>query len=1613
MSLNPLETTQSVYQRYMRYLQTTFQISDSNLAALFRATLDKHTFVRGPILEATPPFKKGCTLRHLIDEGVLSPRFEYLNQNLLPLDRPLYLHQERAIRRAVGEGHNLVVATGTGSGKTEIFLVTILNTLFRQQEMGLLDPGVRTLLLYPMNALVNDQLKRLRKLLGSCPEITFGRYTGETPEGQLEATEKYRKAYKSAPLPNEHLSREKMRETPPHILLTNYAMLEYLLLRPRDNVFFDGGYSKNWRFIVLDEAHTYTGAKGIEMAMLLRRLKDRVIRSEPGRLQCIATSATLGGGEEDYPAVVRFAAQLCSEDFGTGDVISAEREEIPDVHGWGSPGPAAYRAWRDILVGGGGQEVQALYEAGLRHAVPQGVLDEARRRAGDDAHAFLFHVLGGDERLLCLRRHLAKGPDEFEEICRLLCDGHRADTEALVSLVEIAGMARLRPLESSLLSARYHLFVRTVEGAYLQFFPERKLYLEPAKSVKVAGHEYPIFELGTCRYCGAPYLLGKIERTGGQAFLKQNVLPYYEDEKPDEHFLLASSVFPENDNEDDEVEIGTRADIKGERYILCGRCGSIDKATRVMPACSCGSEYQIPLIRISYPGTTLHKCPVCTHISPGKSVVSRFFMGRDAIPSVLATAIYQELPDRAEGDQADIEKQPANPWAPVKASPVPGSGSKRNLLVFSDSRQDAAYFAPYLSQTYDKIARRSLIVQVIRENADRILKNRWRIIDCASPLLEKVREIGLLPDYTPEERSREILRWLMYEFTSGSMQGSLEELGLCGFRPIMPDDWVPPEPLLGEPWCLSPEETWVLFQVLLDSFRKSGAIRFPDGISPTEDFFQPRNYQFYFRESGPSQRDHILGWLPKSGHSNTRLNYLARIAARGAGSVSEEDCRNALKGIWQFLAPGGDSIFRTYFVLEHLKKEGVGILMDPKRWEITSPLIDPGTQWYLCDRCQTLTLYNIRGVCPTYRCEGTLHPVDPGKLRGENHYRVLYTETEPVPMQAKEHTAQLNTDTATRLQQEFLDGKVNILSCSTTFELGVDVGELEVVFMRNMPPTAANYIQRAGRAGRRTDSTAFVTTFCQRRSHDLSYFKDPMPFVRGVIRPPFFEIQNEKIVKRHLFATAIAAFWRKYPDTFKDVGGFFFNESLDVPAVLHSYLREHPVDLGEALQRITPAGLHTAIDLEGWGFIEDLYYEGDDHPEKGLMTKAASSIREDVRGLRELSNELYAKGQRVDAIGHLIRTLRARPIIDFLSTHNIIPKYGFPVDVVELQVLHASEAAHSLDLQRDLKIALSEYAPGSQVVAAGRIWESQYIKRNPQRRWIAYDYVICDTCHRYHRTFSEFRKEFVTCEACMGDLRSSRHRGTFIIPEFGFMTGKSEPKRVSDKRPWKTYSTRAYFSGECVAEKDLEIPLSGAVRLRAESASHGGLAIVNNGDGQHFYVCEWCGYAIPGFERIPNNHQNAFGKNCNGSFRLYDLGHEYLTDILKLEFVGYSNTDQNFWLSLLYALLDGLSNSLGVNRDDLDGVLYPGRDKLNEPALVLFDNVPGGAGHVRRAIEDEETLRSILNAAYQKVKACTCGAEQGHASCYGCLRNYQNQFCHENLDRRVVIDFFEEIGLDA
>lgn len=267
---NAITASESIKSAYIDYLATTFRFADRDYDKLFRNELKKPgALAKGPYLDVNGSYETGISLRELMSAGTISPLFGELEKDKsrkeIPLDRPLYLHQQKAIERAANN-ENLVVTTGTGSGKTECFLIPAINELLREKEAGTLSqPGVRTLIIYPMNALANDQLKRLRDILSSFSDITFGVYNGNTKETQKDAVENYEKTYHNQkPLPNEIISREKMRTTPPHILITNYSMLEHTLLRPKDDYIFSGA---KLHFLILDEAHIYKGATGIEKGM--------------------------------------------------------------------------------------------------------------------------------------------------------------------------------------------------------------------------------------------------------------------------------------------------------------------------------------------------------------------------------------------------------------------------------------------------------------------------------------------------------------------------------------------------------------------------------------------------------------------------------------------------------------------------------------------------------------------------------------------------------------------------------------------------------------------------------------------------------------------------------------------------------------------------------------------------------------------------------------------------------------------------------------------------------------------------------------------------------------------------------------------------------------------------------------------------------------------------------------------------------------------------------------------------------------------------------------------------------------------------------------------------
>ena len=331
---NPAKAADEIKKGYVGYISTTYHFRNQDLQTKLLEELDK-TVSNGPFVDIKDSFKSGKSIEELIDKGILSPLFRNLEKDKnhspkLPLSRPLYLHQEKAIEKIVA-GNNVVVSTGTGSGKTDCFVIPVINELLREKEQGKLNEGVRAIFIYPMNALANDQIKSLREILMAFPDIRFGVYNGGTENREEDAIKLYEAMYANEKypelrkrLPNEEVSREKMKEHPPHILFTNYAMLEHMLFRPGDDTIFS---NSNFKYVVLDEAHVYAGATGIETAFLMGRLKGR-IKGER-KPQFILTSATLGDGSEpSNKRVVEFAKQLTGCKFNADDVITAYRDNM-------------------------------------------------------------------------------------------------------------------------------------------------------------------------------------------------------------------------------------------------------------------------------------------------------------------------------------------------------------------------------------------------------------------------------------------------------------------------------------------------------------------------------------------------------------------------------------------------------------------------------------------------------------------------------------------------------------------------------------------------------------------------------------------------------------------------------------------------------------------------------------------------------------------------------------------------------------------------------------------------------------------------------------------------------------------------------------------------------------------------------------------------------------------------------------------------------------------------------------------------------------------------------------------------------------------------------------
>ncbi len=1727
--LDPIAVITQPREDFIRYLLTAYPIKDEKLRDKLKAKLNQPGIVwQHPYLEGSQPYETGSSFAELVELGILHPSITRLFPN-----RRLYQHQQAAIAAVVQGQQNIVVATGTGSGKTECFLVPMMDRLLKEED-GLATAGVRTLILYPMNALVNDQVKRLRQILcqqdPNRPLIRFGFYTSRTETNDQDAQDTLRTELSSYDrkellslfteteqkqsnlstsdrLVNaavekiqevQALSRKEIWEKPPHILVTNYSMLEHMLIRPKERKEIFAASSQTFNTLVVDEAHTYDGSTGTEVSMLLKRFKV-ALGQEKGHIRGIATSASLGDRSKD-PEVLKFAEDLFDEHFA--QVIRGNRQEAIARLGQPYELPSDWQD-QDLL-----ETLSILHipepdaplqdwKSELSYWVPSEQLENAELQSQNDFRRLLWFALKQHPLIHRLINILSREPQRWSDVVQsfelwqveLPC--HLDDTldpeavkmaeDALSRVLQLGALAREHSDDLPLLPVRLHLLFRGLEGVYGCVNPEcQEVYLNEKHTCDLCNS--PVLELASCAQCGEVYNLTQWDSKTGRLLplprtnqaLKENPSIY-----------TLSLKLPSSKAEDEEDELPEDEGIEDptiRTFSLNFSNGWIGQPLlqSFSPLVNL-QERQFHLVwhrrkdNKGSDGCYLPKCAACGCGSNRSRAINRFVAYTDAPLEAMIDTLFELLPE---------SQQPLT------------EASKRKLLAFSDGRQDAAFFASDFQRTHTEMLYRQMVWRAFQHVKD--TEATASVSQVTKELTEQFLQASIPhPDrnsilhhrsYCPkdpideaqnerdcreraEKRAKELL---VREFAIPyARRSSLEAYALlaCHIQLKADDEIVQ---FTAKLFQVSHEEAQIFLLSLVDIIRRSSIVSIQGASSyfpetggadnrPTMIDAQGRSKRvIYLEKSDEDKKDQdSLAFMP--GQNSNIKNRIGWYLSQVFHSV--DPSRENLISIFQQLQD-------SHLLVKNTTKKGFHL-----NWDLLN-VTQTEADWFQCDCCQQII--HVPGLskiekptlhlhaCRAYRCKGNLHLHTPENIqaKSQEHYQQnLIRNRLPLPLRSQEHTAQLGTEELAKRENNFRQGKINLLSCSTTLEMGVDIGELQAVVLRNFPPHVSNYQQRAGRAGRRTDGVAVTLMYGQRRPHDRFYFEQPERLIAGANQIPRLEPENVQIQQRHIRAELLSAFLATQGLGAEKVRiGDFFGLNFDNPVTLPN---SQPSSTSMSAQFIGWLHSDDAINLtQKW--LERL--QGN-IPANGLINALLDELNrfvgeqlgdwnELVELLMNLMSEIEVLGfnlrerkpleQRRDGSLAELRKVASRQLHDQLVQASILPIYGFPIDVVRLLTGKSNEFKSSQGrhrLERDRRLALSEYAPGQDIVVDDQVYQSVGIlrPRDLEQRY----YWVCKHCNHFVR-YGDPDITVEECPTCHQRPTKTTDQGVnaYRVPK-AFMTDwTKEPEVTPYLKPLRQPTSQVFLASPGQPSETWV-----GIIYNLTSSRSGEFFLANRGaftkGTQAFCICQNCGRDLTELvqqqssaeKRTSNRKQKSAtpqlkphthpltGKTCNGRYDRLHLGHIFKSDLLKIEFrntpkpppslfgeVKHFQGDRTiesissdtqpdaisgkgFWNSLTYALLAAAAHELDIRREELDGLFRPAPNGQAE--IIIYDNVPGGAGYSRRIAEN---FRAVLQTAYTLTSTCSC-----QTSCYDCLRTYSNQIFHTELDRTLVADFLQPI----
>jgi len=1665
--MQPLIVSQQVTQGVADFLRTAFPSTTPGFEGLLERFLaERSNIFKGPYLTLPLPFRKQS------NGGV--PAFPWLPTGFVP-----HAHQAKAFVRLAGEeARSTLVATGTGSGKTECFLLPILEHCRVARAEG--QRGIKAIILYPMNALASDQSGRVAKEIVKATGLSgirAGLYVGDAP-----AIESQTVAQLSDGSYSVITDRNALRENPPDILLTNYKMLDFLLLRAADAPLWAHQQPDTLRYLVVDELHTFDGAQGTDLACLIRRLKGR-LNAPPGQLVCVGTSATLG--DDGVSDLLAFAGDVFGEELDGRAVIAEDRESVGDylaealVEFTQSPQPSDL----DVLAPENYDDLHAYLAAqaplwfGESCSVTQAEDFAWRCGLGDrlKSHFAFQNLLRDLERL---------GPKSvlLDDLLLLLkrrlpsCDDERFVLLWLSSLLSLVAHARQDAHQDFFLQVKVEIWLRELRRmvAVLDAEPQLRHHDDLRKADMERLH-LPVIH---CRECHATGW-GSTQQKISPNQLTHDLQGFYGAFFAED--VSTRFIFPAGAGANPAVF---------ERKQVCPACGTLHQASQT----ECAHCEDQPLLAVDIAsnlreGTrngakytkSHHDCPYCA----GYKTLT--IVGSQAA-SLAAVMVGQLFATRFNPD--------------------------KKLIAFSDSVQDAAHRAGFLAARTWRMNLRPALTQVIAAaaatgqpltlaNLPAAFAQRWRtalgdghyIANFLPPQMQWLRdyetlmEEGALPENSklPSELAK-LLPWVLNaEFGQDAHIGrTLVATGTACVVPLAGKldeaaQWLLPrlrdtlEPLAAAQLA----EVIVLLRGLLENMQRIGAWR-----DPELGFYARMGSSPWVYKKNPSQFKLLTSPRPPRFLTLLEFGRCVSITKSHARLFSDwafkalPDLHDVALGTNALIAP----LYRL--ALEALESAGLaGFEEATEKPDIRVWGLEPsafhvvlGGKTWRCASCHSTTLSGPEDdfseqACRRVDCRGELRAIEvPGDF-----YRKLYLNADIQRVVAHEHTGLLPRETREAVERNFKSnsdrpGGINVLSATPTLEMGIDIGDLSSVLQCSVPPQQANYIQRAGRAGRSTGN-ALLMSMATSKPHDLYFWDDPKTMIAGSVQAPGVFLNASAVLERQLTAFTLDC-WvdengraAQIPPEIRGVFTAINNQtSSKFPYPWLSYVEQHQASLLERFLRLFNQGeLHPLSDgTQQWlaDFIQGS--NGDSSPLAYKIVNRLQGIASDVESIKrkreaavkeiDKLQALTVRGEDQDlelarllqdrtALSRLIGSIEGKATLNVLTDEGLLPNYAFPEQGVLLRSIIVRDPKPgttapdplTFEYERPGSTAITELAPNNTFYAEGRrvvINQVDVSKIKPEH------WRFCRQCS-YTEPLSS-GDQHPNCPRCGDTLwRDSGRVHEMLRLTTVFARTLDRDSRIaddSDERQRGFYVRQALVDSPLDAVRqafEIEEPTFPfgfefldrvtfrEVNFGEQSAEGmpmeiGGKELSRPG----FSICPECGnlQRKRKAEELYRNHSSWCSKRKNpeaSTQQCVFLYREFTSEGIRLFLpeVGFADTNEAL-LSFVSAIELGLARrfrgAVDHLRIALDMRMAAGSD-TPRCYLVIYDSVPGGTGYLKELMRSPEPLLDVFDIALQALNSCACNQDADTDGCYRCVYRYHNSHDRKSISRNTAQKLLGEV----